>query len=334
MESILNITNGDSTVEIMRQAAIPGEILPWRDVLHDGPVPAGLSLEELSAVRVQFIIDQGWGEPKTILSGFVDRDNTLCAYRKYAQVILWFEHDLYDQLQLLQILDWFADNPPDTTKLSIICTEQYLGLATPRQIQELIKHKERITDKHLILAKRAWAAFRAPSPDKWQQLLNHDTSILPFLEGAILRLLKEYPDCNSGLSRTAKQALDIIAKGEKRPGRIFARYQETEERRFMGDASFWSILQQFLTSTPALITLPPGKKLTLPTSPDQELTVTANGIKVLTGELNWLDIITIDHWIGGVHLTEENVWCRAPDSRIVKKPTYHGNRMQNAKVRN
>ncbi len=44
MESILNITNGDSAVELMRKAGISGEYLPWRDVLHDGPVPAGLSL--------------------------------------------------------------------------------------------------------------------------------------------------------------------------------------------------------------------------------------------------------------------------------------------------
>jgi hypothetical protein len=62
METILNITNGDSAVMVMQQAGIPGVFLPWRDVLHDGPVPAGLSLEKLSEVRAQFISDQGWGE--------------------------------------------------------------------------------------------------------------------------------------------------------------------------------------------------------------------------------------------------------------------------------
>lgn len=28
--SILNITNGDSTVDLLREAGIPGEYLPWR----------------------------------------------------------------------------------------------------------------------------------------------------------------------------------------------------------------------------------------------------------------------------------------------------------------
>jgi len=53
MDTILNITNGDCTVKLMAAAGIPGVILPWRDVLHDGPVPAGLSLEQLSAVRAK-----------------------------------------------------------------------------------------------------------------------------------------------------------------------------------------------------------------------------------------------------------------------------------------
>ena len=51
MQNILNITNGDSSVEIMTKAGIPGVYLPWRDVLHEGPVPNGLSLEALSTSK-------------------------------------------------------------------------------------------------------------------------------------------------------------------------------------------------------------------------------------------------------------------------------------------
>ena len=64
MKKILNITNGDSAVSIIEQAGITGDILPWRDVLHDGPVPAGLSLEALSKVRTQFIVESGWVRQK------------------------------------------------------------------------------------------------------------------------------------------------------------------------------------------------------------------------------------------------------------------------------
>ncbi|WP_455211783.1 hypothetical protein [Kaarinaea lacus] len=319
MNNILNITNGDSAVNVMEQAQIPGDFLPWRDVLHEGPVPANMSLNTLSELRAQFIADQGWGNAEAIKNSFMERDKRLESYMQYDRVILWFEHDLYDQLQILQILDWFSENPPDATELSIICTEQYLGLASPEQIKQLSKFEESITDQHLKISKQAWAAFRAASPDEWQQLIKEDLTALPFLEGAVVRLLEEYPNCKNGLSRTAHKALEIISLGEKKPGRIFGSYQESEERRFLGDTSFWAILYQFLESTPPLIELPPENQLTLPTSPDQELSITSVGKEVLTGRRNWLEIHDINQWIGGVHLTPNNLWCWDSDSSATKR---------------
>ncbi len=46
----LIITNGDSSVSIMQEAGVAGHILPWRDILHDGPVPGDLNLEQLAEV--------------------------------------------------------------------------------------------------------------------------------------------------------------------------------------------------------------------------------------------------------------------------------------------
>lgn len=319
MEKNLNITNGDSAIPAMKEAGIQGDFLPWRDVLHDGPVPADLPLEKLSRSRAQFIIDQGWGDPKAIKEDFVQRDETLCRYRDYSKVILWFEHDLYDQLQILQILDWFSDNPPEETNLTIICTEQYLGMATADQMKGLLKFEEDISEEHLSLAKKAWAAFRSPLPIKWQRLLEEDTSILPFLRGAILRMLQEYPDCKSGLSRTACIALDIISKGEKKPGKVFGCYQETEERKFMGDSSFWVILNQLLKSNPPLLELSTETQLNSPPGSESELSITAAGNAVLAGEQSWLNMAELNRWVGGVHLTPTNIWCWNSESHRLSR---------------
>ncbi len=309
MRKILNITNGDSTVEIMKKAGIPGEFLPWRDVLHEGPVPENLSLEALSEVRAKFISDRGWADAQKIHRSFIERDNVLKSYKKNEKVILWFEHDLYDQLQLIQILDWFQGRQPDTTILSLICTDQYLGMLASDEMASLIQHQVSVSDSQLKLAQRAWAAFREKTPEKWSALLKEDTSDLQFLEGAIVRVLEEFPNKRNGLSRTEQQALKIISGGEKRPGKIFGHNQKLEARMFLGDSSFWDILHGFLASSPPLITLTKGKKLTLPASPDQELSITSEGEEVLSGKQNWLDIRELDRWVGGVHLKRDNVWC-------------------------
>lgn len=319
LKNVLNITNGDSTVGLMEKANVPGDFLPWRDILYEGPVPKDLLLDHLSEIRANFIIHRNWGNPEAVKQMFSERDNTLKSFKKYDKVILWFEHDLYDQLQLLQILDWFSHNESSKTNLTIICVNQYLGMCSPDELKALFKHEEPITKEHLAVAKNAWTAFRSHSPEKWHALKKTDTSALPFLAGIIIRLLEEYPNCKNGLSRSAQQALKIVAQGEKHPIGVFKRYQASEERKFMGDLSFWKILCDFLSSTPPLLTLSDGKKQIIPARPDQELTITAEGTEVLVGDKNCHNFVKLDRWIGGVHLTHNNRWCWNSETRSIVK---------------
>src|SRR4051794_5004028 len=117
---MLHVTNGQSVVTTMSEAALPGEYLAWNDVLHDGQVPGGLSLTALSDVRARTLASFGWGDYELIHGEFERRDQTLAEFRQHEEVVLWFEHDLYDQLQLIQLLDWFSRQELGETKLSII----------------------------------------------------------------------------------------------------------------------------------------------------------------------------------------------------------------------
>src|SRR6185369_3265595 len=104
MTETLHITNGDFAVAVLRTAGMQGEILPWRDVLHEGPVRADVPLPELSKLRAKFIAGAGWGAEAQVAEQFALRDALLRAADGRAEVVLWFEHDLYDQLQLIQLL--------------------------------------------------------------------------------------------------------------------------------------------------------------------------------------------------------------------------------------
>jgi hypothetical protein len=126
---MLHITNGDSAAEGIRQTHLPGTVLAWRNVLHEGPVPTDLSLHELSAVRATFIAAEGWAPADEAAADFARRDATLARFMEHDEVCLWFEHDLYDQLQCLQILDWLAGERPGNTLLSMVCIGQFPGVA-------------------------------------------------------------------------------------------------------------------------------------------------------------------------------------------------------------
>ena len=320
--NVLNITNGDCAVRVMKQAGIVGEYLPWRDVLHDGPVPEKLSLKALSRVRAQFIFEQGWGKEEAIKQSFIERDNTLKVAGSYSKVILWFEHDLYDQLQLIQLLDWFNHHALIHTELSLICTKQYLGPLSPEALKGLYPYEKPVTDVQLQLASTAWQAFRADSPLPWHDLLSMDTRALPFLKGAVVRLLEEYPSFKNGLSRTASQALRIIAEGKITAMEAFVRNQTMEERVYLGDVSFWVVLRALLNAEPPLLKLSKGEDLTPKPDSDQVLMITQTGQEVLKGEKNGLKLINQERYLGGVCLNAETPWCWDSDSNALINDIY------------
>src|SRR5258708_37766293 len=104
---MLHVTNGDSVVHSFRDGGLRGTYLPWRDVLHDGAVPRRATLEEMSDVRAKEIHGLGgYGDYDSLRADFASRDATLAGFRDHEEGVLWFEHDLYDQLQPLRILHW------------------------------------------------------------------------------------------------------------------------------------------------------------------------------------------------------------------------------------
>src|SRR5262245_24251083 len=65
--ALLHVTNGESAGNTLRQTTLGGAVLPWQDVLHEGPVPA-VSRAELRRARAAFLSESGWGSRREILS--------------------------------------------------------------------------------------------------------------------------------------------------------------------------------------------------------------------------------------------------------------------------
>ena len=71
----LHVANGSCTTGIIEAAAIPGMRSIWADPLYEGPVPAGLSDEELLQVRSHYLAGPSDSAP-------VDPVNDLREWRK------------------------------------------------------------------------------------------------------------------------------------------------------------------------------------------------------------------------------------------------------------
>lgn len=337
-QGTLHVTNGDIVANRIRESGVGGEVLPWRDVLHEGPVPTGLPEEELREVRARYIAGEGWGTQEEVLRSFTERDALLARHGEFDETVLWFEHDLYDQLQLVQLLDWFARHDEDAGTVSLICIGSFpgferfdgLGQLDPGQLASLFPGRHTVTLPELALARDAWAALGSAHPTSIEQVLAGDTSALPFLAGALRRYLEQYPAVGDGLSRTERQVLEAVAAAEDgaTPEEVFCADQAREERVFMGDSTLWGYVRDLAVGPEPLLCVSGGREFRLPVRGEsrdqgfreQRLELTPAGEAVLRGEADRVALNGIDRWLGGVHLQGRAVrWRWDRDAgRIVK----------------
>lgn len=241
---ILHITNGDSAADTLAKLFPHDTILSWNDVLHDGPVPPGLNLDQLSEVRARFIADCGWAPYEKALADFRRRDSLLARYAEFSETVLWFEHDLYDQLQLIQILDLFRDQLKlgHDLNLSLVQASDYLGSMPLHKVGELFPGRQTVTREQLELAADAWHAFRADDPRGLESFLEQDEA-LPYLGAALERYCEEFPWIDDGLTRTQRTIRLLQSAGITDPRQLFRAVTQTEDPIWMGDSSFFLVLE-------------------------------------------------------------------------------------------
>ena len=309
---LLHVTNGESAGNTLRQTALGGAVLSWQDVLHEGPVP-DVPVEELRRVRARFLSECGWGSERSLLDAFERRDRLYeHALEASTQVVLWFEHDLYDQLQLLEILARTRGG------VELIQADDHLGPLAADELEALWPQRVPVTAEMLSLVRETWAAFRAPEPAGLGGLLDRDTSALPHLAPALRRLLEELPDVESGLSRTERQLLEALLDGARRPHELFVASQAREDAAFAGDAWVWKRLAEL---QPLVDELPPPPPLgDAHAFAAARVELTDLGRRVLAGKADRMEAAPLERWLGGTRLDGQHDWRWNPAAAAVRPP--------------
>ncbi len=310
----LNITNGDSAAGVIRRCGVSGDVLPWRDPMHHGPFPAGHDLAALRPLRARHLADPHL-DPAVVERDFEQRDERLAASTGRDDILLWFEHDLLDQLQLLQLLDWFAGTGQGATSLEMICIDGFPGMPGFHGISELdadqmaslFALRQPVTQDMLALAVSGWAAFRSDDPRDLVAFLKGDLDALPFLAPALWRHLEEFPDSTTGLSRTENQLLHLVRDGCQSPDALFAQNMALETCLFIGDWRTFSTLDALCSA--GLMACEPGPFVPQPMSQadrdtlgNQRLSLTPTGERVAGGAQDAFGLMHRNGWLGGVEV--------------------------------
>lgn len=336
MVKVLHVTNGDGAAGLLKASDLGGDVLPWRDPMHHGPFPAGPDLKALSAIRGRYLAGPDLPE-KDVVRDFELRNEHLKAASRYDEVVLWFEHDLLDQLQILQILDLIGGGFAKPHALSMICIDRFNGVEGFRglgqldcaQIASLWPSRKEVSDAQIELAHAGWAAFCSADPRDLENFVRGDLSDLPFLAAALKRHLEEYPSPRTGLTRTEAQILRLVADGVHSPVALFVQNMDLETTLYMGDWSTFSRIDVLCSGAHPLLTCnpegrfrhPPDETLPPEAFGAQQLHLSEDGEAVQAGARSAEPLIARDEWLGGVHLKSgAPMWMWDSDmSRLVRK---------------
>jgi hypothetical protein len=282
-------------------------------------VPHGLSDEDLLKVRADYLSGELEGYPPSPPSQ--DPVNDLAAWRaavddtaSYDEMVLWFEHDLFDQLNLIQLLDRVSRNGIRAKPVTLVCIGSFpgrpnfkgLGELTPAEIGSLVSTRRLVDDAQLALAVRAWTAFRDPDPRAIERLIEADTSALPFLGAALRRHLQEFPWTRDGLSRCERRLMTLAEPAPIDIFEAFPRMHEGENAFYIADGSFWDLAMVLERATLVAIDAPSRDPYHVPRG---TIALTPLGSDVLEAREDRIARCGIDRWLGPVHVHgSDRVW--------------------------
>ena len=307
------VTNGDSVGGSLRVGHLADVVIAWQDVLHEGPVPS-LTPARLRKLRAAYLASRYSMPPGKLEARLAARDTAL---RRHAdeELTLWFEADLHDQLQLIQILPRLTGN----SRLRMISIGEFpdrarfggLGELSPQQLETLLPLARPVSAEGIELATKAWTAFTAPDPSGLMALSGVLSGELRYLGDAVIRFLQEYPGRSDGLSLSQRRILIAVERGMETFPVILRAHWEGEPRPFFGDLGYKAELRALTDAGRPALAESGGR-----------YALTELGRQLLAGRADWIEANGVERWLGGVHLSGRDSAWRYDErlERLVKAP--------------
>ncbi len=317
----LHIRCGSDVKSRLREAGFTGDFLEYSDPFCQGPV---VDAPDWLHRRAVFLA--------TSYGSWLDRDlaamtrgleqaeiDLRTAAQHYARVVMWFEHDSYDQLILARCLSQFAETPP--RRLELISVAQFpggarfigLGQLPPEALRLLWPTRQTVNAAQLAAGRSAWAMLRASDPTQLAAFAQTGIPALPQLAGAILRHCQELPGRRDGLGLTERLVLQLLSEAPRTVGEVFRDLmQEREPLPWLGDIMLRSILDIMRRASRPVFTTTPGSDPTRWAR--EELAITDLGDAVLAGRVDWLSLRPPERWVGGVRIAHDAPCWRWDDA--------------------
>lgn len=303
-KNTLHIRCGSDIKQGLEKAGFEGSFLEFSDPLCQGPV-LNAAEDEFLYARADFIKDAFGGDTDRAFKQLKSQYDALNDLNKYEEIILWFEHDTYDQLILAKLLSAFMGRELPPVQLILISDydvePRFIGLGqlSPESLKSVWVQRKQVRTQQFEYGNRVWQAVIQPKPDAVEALIAEDESVIPEMQNALKRHLQQLPDKIRLLSLTEELSLKILQKEPSSVGTVFRKLMlEEEPLPYLGDMMFWYEFQSLIAGG-LLEETEPAKDW-----PAKRFKLSEKGEKLLEeGAEAAAWTIPLERWVGGIKIS-------------------------------
>ncbi|MEL7001929.1 MAG: hypothetical protein AAFN93_04245 [Bacteroidota bacterium] len=224
MSELLHVLNGDSSKGLFEKTSLKGDVMLWREMLSEGKSDAIVASDLFWNNRRSHLQNEMDVSKDEYDKGVVVEFNALKKATQYDEVILWFEYDLFCQINILATLS-YLQQLSDYNKVSLVCvgkfpwSERLLGLGElePNSFQGLFEERKELTKEDISYAHNLWKVYSSVDHNSLKELLKNCPSSFEYLPQAILGHLERFPQKEHGLNAIEYSVLRQI---EKQSGKV------------------------------------------------------------------------------------------------------------------
>jgi len=228
MSSLLHITNGDTFTERLKSLKIKGDLITWREMLCEGKTLTNVGSESFWKTRFEFLnknykVSKSWFIEKTL-----KEYRSLCNHKQQDEIVLWFEYDLFCQINMIAVLSWLKTNRK-YAQISLVCsgkedeTDKLYGLndLTDEKLLKLYEDKIELTQDDVEYADYVWQLYCSDNPIRLENLSDYSEFQFNYLSDAVKTHLHRFPSIKNGLNEMENNILRIALEKEPKSKKAF-----------------------------------------------------------------------------------------------------------------
>lgn len=214
--SILHITNGDFTTKHLKTLNFSGDFITWREMLSEGKTTTDVGSEEFWKNRFEFFKTSYKVSKQKFIEYTIKEYRNLCNKKSNKEIVLWFEHDLFCQINMLAVLSWL-NRYRKGHHISLICsgkignTDKMYSFSelNKKQINNHFKNRVTLSQDDIEYADYIWQLYCSDSPLRLETIYKFNPmSPFHYLATAIEAHLQRFPSIKNGLNKIENTVLE------------------------------------------------------------------------------------------------------------------------------